>query len=90
MKKTKETGIIRNFDDLGRVVIPKEFRKKLRFENNGPVEMLIVGEGVLLRKPIDSCVQCGGAISGNADELNLNYCDSCISELKEKLALISL
>ena len=32
----QSTGIIRRFDDLGRIVIPKELRKKL---NNGESDM---------------------------------------------------
>ena len=50
----QSTGIIRRFDDLGRIVIPKEFRKKL---NNGEsdmyeiqMEICMVDDMIILRK----------------------------------------
>ena len=42
-------GIIREFDKLGRLVIPKEMRVLFNFEKD--VEIVITEEGVLLRKP---------------------------------------
>lgn len=35
----KTTGIIRRMDDLGRVVIPKEVRKKLKIDVGEPLEV---------------------------------------------------
>lgn len=35
----KATGIIRRMDELGRVVIPKEVRKSLGFEDGAPFEI---------------------------------------------------
>ena len=32
----KATGIVRRIDDLGRVVIPKEFRRTLRIREGDP------------------------------------------------------
>lgn len=34
-----KTGIIRRIDDLGRVVIPKEFRQRLNIETGDPLEI---------------------------------------------------
>ena len=86
MKNTKETGIVRNFDDLGRVVIPKEIRKMLGFENNSPVEILKVNDTVVLRKPANSCVVCNEEVSKDSQELlNINYCDKCLLDLKDKI-----
>lgn len=34
----KATGIVRRIDDLGRVVIPKEIRRSLRFERETPLK----------------------------------------------------
>ena len=43
------TGIIRRFDDLGRIVIPKEIRRKFKINAGEPVEIYITEEGILLK-----------------------------------------
>lgn len=43
------TGIIRRFDDLGRIVIPKEIRRKFKINAGEPVEISIIEEGILLK-----------------------------------------
>lgn len=49
----KTTGIIRRFDDLGRIVIPREVRKTV-FSNTDvtgvSMEIFIEGEDIILRK----------------------------------------
>ena len=55
----KSTGIVRNIDELGRIVIPKEIRRKLGIENNDPVEIYIEGETILLNKYHPACHFCG-------------------------------
>ncbi len=42
-------GIIKEFDKLGRIVIPKELRE--RYELNGNVEIIATKKGVLIKKP---------------------------------------
>ena len=44
-----EIGIIKEFDKLGRIVIPKELRK--RYGICEKVEIVSTAEGVLLRSP---------------------------------------
>lgn len=49
----KITGIIRRFDDLGRIVIPKEIRKLVfgKTDASGePMEIFIDGENIVLRR----------------------------------------
>lgn len=46
----KDTGIIRHLDELGRVVIPKEIRKKLKIKNGDPVEIFTNNNSVMLKK----------------------------------------
>ena len=50
----QSTGIIRRFDDLGRIVIPKEFRKKLNHGESDmcgiQMEICMDGENIVLRK----------------------------------------
>ena len=46
---TTARGIIRRFDDLGRIVIPKEIRRKFKINAGEPVEIYITEEGILLK-----------------------------------------
>lgn len=43
-------GIVRLVDDLGRVVIPKELRRRLRINANSPVEIYFDKENIVIRK----------------------------------------
>jgi len=45
----KKIGIIREFDNLGRLVVPKEMRVLFNFEKE--VEIVVTESGVLLRNP---------------------------------------
>lgn len=48
--KGKQIGIIRPVDGLGRIVVPKEFRKTLGIENGDTVEMFLHENGVFIKK----------------------------------------
>ncbi len=37
----KKTGVVRRIDDLGRIVIPKEFRRQMRIQENDPLELCV-------------------------------------------------
>lgn len=43
-------GIIRRIDELGRVVIPKEFRRNMNIKEGDALEIFSTKEGVLFRK----------------------------------------
>ena len=45
----EQIGIIKELDNLGRLVVPKEMRELFGFENK--LELVITEEGVLLRNP---------------------------------------
>ena len=49
MKKEEGIGIIKGFDRLGRIVIPKELRE--RFALSDSVEIIATPDGVLLKNP---------------------------------------
>lgn len=46
----KTTGIVRNVDALGRIVIPKELRRTLNFAEGDPLEIFTEGDQVIFRK----------------------------------------
>lgn len=77
----KSTGIIRNVDELGRIVIPKEMRKKMDIANSDPVEIYVEGNKIILTKYQPNCSFC-------ASEENIlefkgkKICAECLNELK--------
>ncbi len=46
----KETGVVRRLDELGRVVIPKEIRKRLKIKNGDMVDIYTDNEYIILQK----------------------------------------
>lgn len=46
----KETGMIRRLDDLGRLVIPKEIRKKYKMNEGDSIEIYIKDDSICIRK----------------------------------------
>ena len=47
-------GIIRYFDKLGRIVIPKEIRDALHMKNESPVEISVNGQSIILEKHLQA------------------------------------
>ena len=44
-------GIVRPIDKLGRIVIPKEYRKMFEIKDNDMLEIIACDEGLLIRIP---------------------------------------
>ena len=55
----KSTGVIRRIDELGRIVIPKEIRKKLGINIKDHMEIYADFNSITFRKVEDKCVFCG-------------------------------
>ena len=52
-------GVVRRVDELGRIVIPVEIRKRFGIAVRDPLEIGVRGDTIVLSKPQDSCVFCG-------------------------------
>ena len=50
----ESSGIIRRIDDLGRIVIPREYRKSLRIDLGDPIEITALESGEILLKKVDT------------------------------------
>lgn len=77
----KSTGIVRHIDELGRIVVPKELRRKLGIANTDPVEIYCEDDKIILKKYDPVCHFCGSTQSLTQFK-EKNICSSCINELK--------
>lgn len=49
--KSELRGMIRRLDNLGRILIPMEYRKELDLKKNDSIEIAILEDGILIRLP---------------------------------------
>ena len=79
----KATGIVRNIDELGRIVIPKELRNRMDMPEGSSVEICVENDKIVLSRYYDGCIFCSGK-----DELielrGKTICKACLHELREK------
>jgi AbrB family transcriptional regulator, transcriptional pleiotropic regulator of transition state genes len=52
-------GVVRRVDELGRIVIPAEIRKRFGIHERDPLEITVQGDAVVLTRPQNACVFCG-------------------------------
>ena len=57
----KATGIVRQLDTLGRIVIPIELRRTLDLQIKDSVEIYVNGNEIILKKYYPTCVFCANA-----------------------------
>ncbi len=79
----KSTGIIRKVDELGRVVIPKELRKKFGIEEKDGLEIYVEDDKIILKKYEPSCVFCGNEY-GVFEFNGKTVCSDCAKQLGAK------
>lgn len=78
----KSTGIIRKVDELGRVVLPVEIRRRLDIAERDEVEFYLEDDRVVLKKYEPSCVFCASSCN-LVNYHGRNICMDCIHELNE-------
>ena len=77
----KTTGMIRQLDSLGRIVLPIELRRTLGINTKDMLEINVEGNSVILRKYEENCHFCGGS-SGLITYKDKLVCRRCLKELK--------
>ncbi|MEE1013279.1 MAG: AbrB/MazE/SpoVT family DNA-binding domain-containing protein [Clostridia bacterium] len=76
----KSTGIVRDVDSLGRVVLPKELRDTMHIAQKDPLEIYVEGDSIILRKYEPACLFCGSA--SNVISFNdRKICKECLAEM---------
>lgn len=76
----KASGIVRQLDQLGRVVLPIEMRRSLDISARDSVEITADNSGITLRRHETACVFCG-AVRGLKDYQGKKICESCAREI---------
>lgn len=71
---------IRTIDELGRVVVPVEFRRQLGLTDGSPLEMFVDGDAIYLAPYREGCMFCGGALDFGRFR-GKPLCKSCASDL---------
>lgn len=76
----KATGIVREIDQLGRFVIPKEIRSTLDIKSYDPLEIYIEEDRIILKKYAPACIFCN-----ELDNITLYkgkmICQDCLRQL---------
>lgn len=75
----KSIGVVRNVDQLGRILLPMELRKTMDFDRFQSLEIYTEGDLIILKKYKPGCYCCGDR-KIKATVLGLNLCEKCISE----------
>ena len=74
------SAFVRKIDELGRIVLPMEFRKALDIDTKCEIE-LEVKEGALVLTPRQTICRCCGTTILSKTKYNL--CTDCIKTIKE-------
>ena len=77
----KSTGIVRHLDELGRIVIPKEFRRSMNIESGDPIEFYVEGSRIILEKYSKSCCFCEN-VQNLTEFKGQLVCEECVQALK--------
>lgn len=79
---SKNTGIVRKIDELGRVTLPIEIRRMLDIEEKDPIEIHVDDTLLFLKKYYASCIFCGN-LEENVLYLGKYVCKKCRTALKK-------
>ncbi|MDL2287302.1 AbrB/MazE/SpoVT family DNA-binding domain-containing protein [Eubacteriales bacterium OttesenSCG-928-G02] len=80
----KNTGVVRNLDLFGRVVLPMELRKNLGITDRDPMEFFIDGDKLVLRKYTPSCFFCNSS-DDTVLYTNKLICKNCAKNIADLL-----
>jgi transcriptional pleiotropic regulator of transition state genes len=78
----KTTGVIRQLDSLGRIVLPIELRRTLDIGPKDMLEIFVEGTSVILRKYEPDCLFCGSGHDLFSYREKM-ICSRCLKEMKQ-------
>ncbi len=78
----KSTGVVRQLDSLGRIVLPIELRRTMDIGVKDMVEIFVEDDRIVLKKFHPACVFCSDARDVVTYKGKL-VCKACLAELAE-------
>lgn len=79
----KENGLVREVDDMGRIVLPKELLKYLNMENVKAVQIFVENNSIVLKKYNPGCIFCNNV--DNTIRYKGQYiCKDCLKDMEER------
>ena len=79
----KSTGVVRQIDPLGRVVLPIEIRNTLDIHEKDGLEIFVEEDRIILKKYQPACIFCA-EVRGVASFGGKLLCRDCIRKIKEQ------
>ena len=79
----KSTGVVRQLDSLGRIVLPIVLRRTMDINFKDMIEIFVEDDRIVLKKYHPACIFCGDArnVVTFKDKL---VCQNCMDELSAK------
>lgn len=69
-------------DDMGRIVLPVELRRRMGLDETTPIEIFAQGERIILEKQRNACIFCGAQKDLSEFKSRL-ICPVCRAELQK-------
>lgn len=79
----KMLGTVRHIDELGRIVLPIETRKRLGLGTKDPIEIFVEKDRIIMKKFSESCIFCG-TCEDLVEYKDKKICKSCVAGLKSE------
>lgn len=79
----KSTGVVRQLDTLGRIVLPIELRRTMDIGVKDMLEIFVEDDQIILKKYHPSCIFCSDARDVIPYKGKL-ICKNCLKELSSK------
>ncbi len=77
----RNVGVVRPIDELGRIVVPMEFRKMLGINPKDQLEISLSGNTITVKKYDKSCVLCGD-MGDHMEFGDKTICINCLKKLR--------
>ena len=82
--KKSPMGHVGTVDNLGRIIIPAPIRRACGMERGESIEMVVIDEGLLLRKYQPGCIFCGNILDLTMFGGKM-ICRECIKKMSENI-----